>query len=84
MGELVVVSGATGGVGLTAAQLARRAGGDVIGVAGPASVGRLDAYGAVSVNYREGTADGIRAAAAGRDVDALFDAATSPRPPGLV
>lgn len=76
-GELVVVSGATGGVGLTAAQLARRAGADVIGVAGPASVGRLDAYGVVPVNDREGTADGIRAAAASRDVDALIDAAGS-------
>jgi len=74
--EVLVIAGASGGVGFTAAQLARRAGVTVIGIAGPASADRLRAHGIVPVSYGEGVADRIRAAADGR-IDAFIDAAGS-------
>jgi len=74
--EVLVIAGASGGVGFTAAQLARRAGVTVIGIAGPASADRLRAHGIVAVSYGEGVADRIRAAADGR-IDAFIDAAGS-------
>ena len=53
-GETVVVSAAAGGVGLLAAQLARRAGADVIGIAGPSSAQVLRDIGVRPVEYGDG------------------------------
>jgi NADPH2:quinone reductase len=74
-GELVVVSGASGAVGLTAAQLARNAGATVIGLAGPDRVGWLEARGITAVTYGPGQDERVRTAAAGRTIDAFIDAA---------
>ena len=70
-GETVVVSGAAGGVGSLAVQLAARTGAEVVGVAGPANHPWLAAHGVKPVAYGEGLAERLRAAA-GR-IDALID-----------
>ena len=70
-GDTVAVSGAAGGVGTLAVQLARRAGADVIGIAGPANHSWLTAHGITPVVYGDGLADRLRDAA-GR-VDAFID-----------
>lgn len=72
-GDVVVVAGASGGVGFTAAQLARRAGATVVGIAGPRSVDRLQAHGVVHVSYGDGVADRVREAAGGQ-IHAFIDA----------
>ena len=71
-GDTVVVSGAAGGVGSLAVQLARRAGATVIGLAGEANADWLHAHGVTPVRYGDGVADRIRAAAPG-GVDAFID-----------
>jgi NADPH:quinone reductase-like Zn-dependent oxidoreductase len=71
-GDLVVVSGAAGGVGSIAAQLARFAGATVFGLAGPANHAWLRDHGVTPISYGEGMADRIRAATGGR-VDAFVD-----------
>jgi NADPH:quinone reductase len=71
-GETVVVSGAAGGVGGLAAQLARRDGADVIGVASEANADWLAAHGIRPVPYGDGLADRLRAAAPG-GIDAWID-----------
>jgi NADPH:quinone reductase-like Zn-dependent oxidoreductase len=71
-GDTVVVSGAAGGVGSLAVQLATAAGATVIGLASPGNHGWLAAHGVVPVEYGDGDADRIRTASAGR-VDALID-----------
>jgi NADPH:quinone reductase len=73
-GELIVISAASGGVGLTAAQLARRKGATVIGIAGPTNAGRLREHGIIPVPYGDDVSDNIRAAADGRRIDAFIDA----------
>jgi NADPH:quinone reductase-like Zn-dependent oxidoreductase len=73
-GEVVVVSGASGGVGFTAAQLARRAGATVIGLAGPGNADWLAEQGIVPVLYGDGQEERIRAATDGRRIDAFIDA----------
>ncbi len=70
-GDTVVVSGATGGVGSIAVQLARRAGATVIGVAGDDHRQWLTGHGVIPVAYGDGVAGRIRQAA-GR-VDAFID-----------
>jgi NADPH:quinone reductase-like Zn-dependent oxidoreductase len=70
-GDVVVVSGAAGGVGSIAVQLARRAGATVIGLASPVHREWLDAHGVIPVSYGDGVADRIRQAAA--TVDAFID-----------
>jgi NADPH:quinone reductase-like Zn-dependent oxidoreductase len=70
-GDTVVVSGATGGVGSIAVQLARRAGATVIGVAGDDHRQWLTGHGVIPVAYGDGTAGRIRQAAG--KVDALVD-----------
>lgn len=70
--ETVVVSAAAGGVGSLAAQLARREGATVIGLAGEANHAWLGAHDIVPVSYGEGQVERIRAAAAG-PVDAFLD-----------
>jgi NADPH:quinone reductase-like Zn-dependent oxidoreductase len=70
-GDTVVVSGAAGGVGSIAVQLARRAGATVIGLAGAANHEWLAGHGVIPVSYGEGAADRIRVAAG--KVDAFID-----------
>jgi NADPH:quinone reductase-like Zn-dependent oxidoreductase len=71
-GDTVAVSGATGGVGSIAVQLARRAGATVIGVAGQANHDWLAGHGVIPVSYGDGVAGRIRQAAS--KVDAFVDA----------
>jgi NADPH:quinone reductase-like Zn-dependent oxidoreductase len=70
-GDTVVVSGAAGGVGSLAVQLARRAGATVIGLASPANHEWLAAHGVIPVAYGDGVAGRIRQAAG--KVDAFID-----------
>ncbi|WNG23678.1 NADP-dependent oxidoreductase [Cystobacter fuscus] len=76
-GELVVVSGASGSVGLVAGQLARRSGAKVIGLARPANAVSLEAHGIIPVAYGDGQEGRIRAAAGGAPISAFIDAAGS-------
>ncbi|HEX3835309.1 MAG TPA: NADP-dependent oxidoreductase [Solirubrobacteraceae bacterium] len=71
-GDTVVVSGAAGGVGVIAVQLARRAGATVIGLASERHHEWLRAHGVLPVTYGDGVADRIRAAAPD-GVDAFLD-----------
>jgi len=72
-GDVVVVSGAAGGVGSLAVQLARRAGATVIGLAGGANHDWLTRHGVLPVAYGDGVADRIREAADHRDITAFLD-----------
>lgn len=76
-GEIVVVSGASGGVGLVSAQLARRAEATVIGLAGLNNAEWLQAHGIIPVAYGDGQENRIRAAAGGQQVNAFIDAVGS-------
>jgi len=71
-GEVVAVSAAAGGVGSFAAQLARRTGAMVIGLAGEANHDWLRSRSIVPIRYGDGQAERIRAAAGDR-VDAFID-----------
>jgi NADPH:quinone reductase-like Zn-dependent oxidoreductase len=71
-GDTVVISGAAGGVGSIAVQLARDAGASVIGLASEANHAWLASHGAIGVSYGEGVADRIQAVAGGQ-VDAFLD-----------
>jgi NADPH:quinone reductase-like Zn-dependent oxidoreductase len=70
-GETVVVSAAAGGVGVLTAQLARRTGATVVGIASEANHAWLRAHGVVPVAHGDGLVDRIRAAAP--SVDAFID-----------
>ena len=70
-GDVVAVSGAAGGVGSIAVQLARRTGATVAGIAGPASHDWLTRHGVIPVAYGEGVAGRIRQAAG--EPDAFID-----------
>ncbi len=72
-GDTVAISGAAGGVGSIAVQLAARTGATVLGIAGPGNDAWLREHGAVPVNYGDGLADRLRAAAPGGAVDAFLD-----------
>jgi NADPH:quinone reductase-like Zn-dependent oxidoreductase len=73
-GDIVVVSGAAGGVGSIAVQLARRKGATVIGLASPSNHEWLTRHGVIPVAYGDGTARRIRdAVPAGREADAFLD-----------
>jgi NADPH:quinone reductase-like Zn-dependent oxidoreductase len=71
-GETVVISGAAGGVGSLAVQLARRTGAAVIGLASESNHDWLTSHDVVPVAYGDGVADRIRAAAPG-GVDGFID-----------
>ncbi|HEV2256176.1 MAG TPA: NADP-dependent oxidoreductase [Streptosporangiaceae bacterium] len=70
-GDTVVISGAAGGVGSLAVQLARRAGATVIGLASEVHFQWLAGHGVIPVAYGDGVADRIRQAAS--KVDAFID-----------
>ncbi|HEV3325062.1 MAG TPA: NADP-dependent oxidoreductase [Puia sp.] len=71
-GDTLVVSGAAGGVGSIAVQLARNAGARVIGLASKTHHPWLLKQNITPVTYGPGVADRIRSASAGR-VDAFID-----------
>jgi NADPH:quinone reductase-like Zn-dependent oxidoreductase len=71
-GDVVAISGAAGGVGTIAVQLARDAGATVIGLAGEQHHGWLREHAAIPVTYGDGAAERIRDAAGGR-LDAFID-----------
>lgn len=71
-GETVAVSGAAGGVGSIAVQLARLAGAKVIGLASEPNHEWLRGHEVIPVAYGEGVADRVRQAAEGR-LDAFLD-----------
>ncbi|MFE3259583.1 NADP-dependent oxidoreductase [Nocardia sp. NPDC059229] len=64
-GDSVVVSGAAGGVGSLAVQLARRAGATVIGLASDSNHEWLQSHSVIPVAYGDGVMDRIKAAAPG-------------------
>jgi NADPH:quinone reductase-like Zn-dependent oxidoreductase len=72
-GDTVVVTGAAGGVGSIAVQLAKRKGATVIGLAGPSNHDWLVRHDVVPVVYGDGVAERIRDAAASAGVDAFLD-----------
>jgi NADPH:quinone reductase-like Zn-dependent oxidoreductase len=71
-GDVVVVSGAAGGVGTLVVQLARDAGATVVGLASENHHDWLREHGALPVTYGDGVAERIREAAGGQ-VDAFID-----------
>jgi NADPH:quinone reductase-like Zn-dependent oxidoreductase len=71
-GDTLVVSGAAGGVGSIAVQLAVDAGAAVVALASPGHHEWLARHGAKPVTYGDGVAQRIRAAAGG-EVDAMVD-----------
>jgi NADPH:quinone reductase-like Zn-dependent oxidoreductase len=71
-GETVVISGAAGGVGSLAVQLARRTGATVIGLASESNHQWLKSHGVIPVAYGDGVADRIKAVAPA-GVDAFID-----------
>jgi NADPH:quinone reductase-like Zn-dependent oxidoreductase len=71
-GEVVAVSGAAGGVGSIAVQLAARTGATVIGLASDANHAWLRAHGVIPISYGEGQAERIQQAAGGH-LDAFID-----------
>jgi NADPH:quinone reductase-like Zn-dependent oxidoreductase len=71
-GDVIVISGAAGGVGTVAVQLARNAGATVIGLASEPHHPWLRDHGAIPITYGDGVAERIREAAGG-PVDAMID-----------
>ncbi len=71
-GDTVVISGAAGGVGSIAVQLARDTGAKVIGLAGVANHKWLTDHGVIPIAYGDGVEERIRNASAGK-VDAFVD-----------
>jgi NADPH:quinone reductase-like Zn-dependent oxidoreductase len=71
-GERVVISGAAGGVGSIAVQLAKRAVANVVGIAGPGNHAWLRSHGITPVAYGDGLEERLRAAAGG-PIDAFID-----------
>jgi NADPH:quinone reductase-like Zn-dependent oxidoreductase len=71
-GETVVISGAAGGVGSLAVQLARRTGATVIGLASESNHEWLKSHGVIPLAYGDSVADRIRAVAPS-GVDAFID-----------
>lgn len=71
-GDIVVVSGAAGGVGSITVQLARHAGATVIGLASESNHQWLTDHGVIPVRYGDGVAERIEEAGNGK-VDAFID-----------
>ena len=71
-GDVVAVSGAAGGVGSLAVQLARRTGAHVIGIASDANADFLRSVGVTPIAYGDGLLDRLRALTP-KGVDAFID-----------
>ncbi len=71
-GDTVAVSGAAGGVGCITVQLAKRAGAEVLGIAGEHNFDWLREHGVTPVVYGDGLAERLREAS-GSKLDALID-----------
>jgi NADPH:quinone reductase-like Zn-dependent oxidoreductase len=71
-GDTVAISGAAGGVGSLAVQLARRAGARVIGIASPDSAAFLASVGVEPVAYGDGLDERLRSAVP-EDLNAFID-----------
>jgi NADPH:quinone reductase-like Zn-dependent oxidoreductase len=71
-GDTVAISGAAGGVGTIAVQLAVRAGARVLGLASTAHHQWLTDHGAIPITYGEGVTERLRNASDGR-LDAFID-----------
>src|SRR5487761_2397722 len=71
-GQVLLIVGAGGGVGIAAAQIAVADGVTVIGTASEAKKGLVSSVGAIHVAYGPGVADRIRAVAP-NGVDAIYD-----------
>ncbi len=71
-GEVLLVNGVGGGVGVAAAQIARGLGIEVIGTASAGKSEFVESLGARHVTYGDGVADRVRAIAP-NGVDAIFD-----------
>jgi NADPH:quinone reductase-like Zn-dependent oxidoreductase len=71
-GDTVVVSGAAGGVGSLAVQLAKNAGATVIGLAGKSNQQWLADHGIIPVVYGDGQAERIKTASNGK-INAFID-----------
>ncbi len=82
-GDTLLVSGAAGGIGSTAVQLAVARGARVIGTAGPANQDYLRSLGAEPVAYGPGLVDRVRAVAPG-GVGKALDVAGSGVLPELI
>ncbi|MFD1722851.1 NADP-dependent oxidoreductase [Amnibacterium endophyticum] len=82
-GDTVVISGAAGGVGTAAIQLARARGAIVIGTASEANQEYLEALGALATTYDTGWPDRVRDLAVA-EVDAALDLAGAGVIPELV
>jgi len=72
-GDVLAVSGAAGGVGTLAVQLARNAGATVIAIAGEHHHDWLREHGAIPLAYGDGLAERIRDAAGSGGLDAFID-----------
>jgi NADPH:quinone reductase-like Zn-dependent oxidoreductase len=72
-GDTVVVTGAAGGVGSIAVQLAKRKGATVIGLAGPSNHDWLTRHDVIPLAYGDEAAQRIRNAAPNGRVDAFLD-----------
>ena len=72
-GDTVAISGAAGGVGSIATQLAKRSGATVLGIAGPSNDSWLSGHDVIAVNYGGDLALRLKAAAANGLVDAFLD-----------
>lgn len=71
--DVVAVSGASGGVGAMAVQLAKRTGATVLGIAGPLNDHWLTTHGAIPVNYGDDLATRLGAASPTGRIDAFLD-----------
>lgn len=71
--DTVAVSAAAGGVGTLAVQLAVRTGATVLGIAGPSNDDWLRDHGVIPVNYGDGLAERLKAAAPDGRIDAFLD-----------
>lgn len=71
-GDVVAVSGAAGGVGSIAVQLAGNAGATVVGLASDVHHGWLADHGVIPIGYGEGVVERLKVASGGR-IDAFID-----------
>jgi NADPH:quinone reductase-like Zn-dependent oxidoreductase len=83
-GDVLVINGASGAVGIAATQLAIRRGATVIGTAGPDNQEFIRELGAEPTTYGEGLADRVRAATADGRVDKALDASGGGMLPDLI